>query len=193
LLPCSVIISLTQSANNYDLIESKKNAIFFIIPAMVVSLTAVIVYNNSIDISKIIGSFLLLTGAIKLSSNLQHYLYIVMKKHLQLYYLFIGFVHGASNMGGGPLSIFMSTVHTDKEQVRTNIAFIYLILALFQLIVLFVIDASNVKYLNVALVLIALTVYSSTNRFLSSKINNGKYTSAINVLILIYGVLAIIK
>jgi|TARA_B110000008_G_C16838080_1_gene511443 uncharacterized protein len=193
LLPCSVAISLTQIINNYGLIESKKNAILFIVPAMVISLTIVIVFENSIDISKVVGFFLLYTGVIKFSKRAQHYLFNLMKKHFQLYYLLIGFIHGVSNMGGGPLSIFMSIVHSNKRQVQTNIAFIYLILASIQLIVLFILDADNVKYFSFVLVSITLLVYLGTSRFLTNKVNDRKYMLMINTLILIYGFLAIIK
>ena len=96
-------------------------------------------------------------------------------------------------MGGGPLSIFMSIIHSEKKKVQTNIAFIYLILASIQLIVLLVLDSNNVKYFSLILVILTLLVYVCTNKFLSNKVNDEKYMFMINTLILIYGFLAIIK
>lgn len=193
LLPCSVVISLTQIISRNNLIESKKNAIFFIIPAMIIGLTLVLTFENLIDISKLVGVFLIFTGVIKLSKKMQYFLQKLMKNHFKFYYLFIGIVHGISNMGGGPLSIYMSIVHSNKKQVQTNIAFIYLILATIQLIVLFVLDASNVKYLSFHLIATALLAYLGTTIFISNKVNDEKYMLMINTLILVYGFLAIIK
>ena len=104
---------------------------YFTIPTMVICLVFVVSFDNILDVNKIVGFFLLFIGILKFSTRFQKYLLYFADKKLSLYYSFIGFVHGISNMGGGPLSILMSTVHKDKAKIRTNIAFIYLILAFF--------------------------------------------------------------
>ena len=96
-------------------------------------------------------------------------------------------------MGGGPLSILMSTIYTDQVKIRANIAFVYLILALFQLIALFIIDTGALQNISVILMLTSLGVYLIANRYIANKINDKKYMWLINVLILTYGTLAIIK
>jgi hypothetical protein len=134
-----VTISLIQTVDNYDLVMAKKKVAYFSIPIMTLSLIFVVSYDQVLDISKIVGFFLLFIGVVKFSPKLQTYLQSLVEKRLQLYYVLIGFVHGVSNMGGGPLSILMSTIYTDQVKIRANIAFVYLILALFQLIALFII------------------------------------------------------
>jgi len=193
LLPCSVTISLIQVVNDYKLIEAKKRAIYLVIPTLVLSLALVVTYANGINITRIVGILLLLIGVIRFSSKLQDLLGLMVKKHIQIYYIIIGVVHGISNMGGGPLSILMSTIYSKKEIIRANVAFIYLILAIFQLVVLSIISNTSLRSEVIWLIPISLVSYIFTSKFISSKINDKKYTFILNVMVLVYGVLAVIK
>jgi len=193
LLPCSVTISLIQVVNDYKLIEAKKRAIYLVIPTLVLSLALVVTYANGINITRIVGILLLLIGVIRFSSKLQDLLGLMVKKHIQIYYIIIGVVHGISNMGGGPLSILMSTIYSKKEIIRANVAFIYLILAIFQLVVLSIISNTSLRSEVIWLIPISLVSYIFTSKFISSKVNDKKYTFILNVMVLVYGVLAVIK
>ena len=98
-----------------------------------------------------------------------------------------------SNMGGGPLSILMSTIYSKKEIIRANVAFVYLILAIFQLVVLFIISNTSLKSEVMWLIPISLVSYIFTSKFISTKVNNQKYVLFLNIMILAYGILAVIK
>ena len=193
LLPCSVTISLIQVVNDYKLIEAKKRAVYLVIPTLVLSLALVVTYENGINITRIVGVLLLLIGVIRFSSKLQALLSSTVKKHIQIYYIIIGVVHGVSNMGGGPLSVLMSTIYSKKEIIRANVAFIYLILAIFQLVVLSIISNTSLRSEVMWLIPISLVAYIFTSRLISPKINNENYTFILNVMVLVYGVLATIK
>ena len=193
LLPCSVVISLIQVVNDYKLIEAKKRAVYLVIPTLVLSLALVVTYANGINITRIVGILLLLIGVIRFSSKLQALLGLMVKKHIQIYYIIIGVVHGISNMGGGPLSILMSTIYSKKEIIRANVAFIYLILAMFQLVVLSIISNTSLRSEVMLLIPISLASYIFTSKFISSEVNDKKYTFILNVMVLVYGVLAVIK
>jgi len=193
LLPCSVTISLIQVVNDYKLIEAKKRAVYLVIPTLVLSLALVVTYENGINITRIVGVLLLLIGVIRFSSKLQALLSSTVKKHIQIYYIIIGVVHGVSNMGGGPLSILMSTIYSKKEIIRANVAFIYLILAMFQLVVLSIMSNTSLKSEVMLLIPISLASYIFTSKFISSEVNDKKYTFILNAMVLVYGVLAVIK
>jgi len=193
LLPCSVTISLIQVVNDYKLIEAKKRAVYLVIPTLVLGLAFVIIYANGINMTRIVGVLLLLIGVIRFSSKLQALLSSMVKKHIQMYYIIIGVVHGVSNMGGGPLSILMSTIYSKKEIIRANVAFIYLILAIFQLVVLSIISNTSLRGEVILLIPISLVSYIITSKFISSKVNDKKYTFILNVMVLVYGVLAVIQ
>jgi uncharacterized membrane protein YfcA len=117
----------------------------------------------------------------------------MVKKHIQIYYIIIGVVHGISNMGGGPLSILMSTIYSKKEIIRANIAFIYLILAISQIVVLSIISNASLRSEVMWLIPISLVSYVFTSKFISSKVNNNKFAFILNIMVLVYGILAIIK
>jgi len=193
LLPCSVTISLIQVVNDYKLIEAKKRAVYLVIPTLVLGLALVVTYENGINLTRIVGVLLLLIGVIRFSSKLQALLSSTVKKHIQIYYIIIGVVHGISNMGGGPLSILMSTIYSKKEIIRANVAFIYLILAMFQLVVLSIISNTSLRSEVMLLIPISLASYIFTSKFISSEVNDKKYTFILNVMVLVYGVLAVIK
>ena len=193
LLPCSVTISLIQVISEYKLIEAKKKAIYLIMPTLILGLVFVIIYENSINIIKVVGVLLLLVGSVWFSSKLQNLLGSIVKKHIRVYYIIIGTVHGVSNMGGGPLSILMSTIYSKKEIIRANVAFIYLILAVFQLVVLSIISNTSLRSEVIWLIPISLASYVFTSKFISSKVNDKKYIFILNVLVLVYGALAVIK
>ena len=193
LLPCSVTISLIQVVNGYKLIEAKKRAVYLIIPTLVLGLALVVTYANGINITRIVGVLLLIIGVIRLSSKLQALLASMVKKHIHMYYAIIGIVHGISNMGGGPLSILMSTIYSKKEIIRANVAFIYLILAMFQLVVLSIISYTSLRSEVMLLIPISLLSYIFTSKFISKKVNNKKYALILKLMVLAYGVLAVIK
>ena len=173
--------------------KQKKRAVYLVIPTLVLSLALVVTYANGINITRIVGVLLLLIGVIRFSSKLQALLSSMVKKHIQIYYIIIGVVHGVSNMGGGPLSILMSTIYSKKEIIRANVAFIYLILAIFQLVVLSIISNTSLRGEVIWLIPISLVSYIFTSKFISSKVNDKKYTFILNVMVLVYGVLAVIK
>jgi len=193
LLPCSVTISLIQVVNDYKLIEAKKRAVYLVIPTLVLGLALVVTYENGINLTRIVGVLLLLIGVIRFSSKLQALLSSTVKKHIQIYYIIIGVVHGVSNMGGGPLSVLMSTIYSKKEIIRANVAFIYLILAIFQLAVLSIISNTSLKSEVMLLIPISLASYVFTSKFISSKVDDKKYTFILNMMVLVYGMLAVLK
>ena len=193
LLPCSVTISFIQVINNYYLIEARRRAVYLVVPTLTIGLVLVINYANDVNITRIVGVLLLLIGVIKFSKSLQNFLSLMARKYIYTYYIIIGMVHGISNMGGGPLSILMSTIYSKKEIIRANIAFIYLILAVFQLLVLSIISSTNVRIEFVLLIPVSLASYFFCSKYISLKVNDKKYTFVLNLLILVYGVLAIIK
>ena len=193
LLPCSLTISLIQVANDYKLIEAKKRAVYFVIPTLILGLVIVLNYFNGLNITKIIGALLILIGVIRFSTKLQTLLVSMVRKNIQLYYVIIGLVHGITNMGGGPLSIVMSSIYYKKQIIRVNVAFVYLILATFQLAVLSIISHTNIRSEVIYLIPITLVSYLFTSKFISLKVNDKKYTFILNVIVLAYGALALIK
>ena len=193
LLPCSLTISVIQVIIGYRLIEAKKRAIYLIIPTLILGLAIVVTYSSDINITRLAGILLLIIGFIKLSPKIYQLLASRVKKNSRSFYLIIGLVHGVSNMGGGPLSIVMSSIYTKKEIIRANVAYIYLILVSFQLLILSIINFSSFRGEVFWLAPISFLSYIFTSKFISSKVNDRRYVFILNLMVITYGILAIIK
>jgi uncharacterized membrane protein YfcA len=95
-------------------------------------------------------------------------------------------------MGGGPLTILMSSLHKSKVAIRTNIAFVYLFFGISQIIILVIFRIKSFDSSYFILPLIAIASYLLIGRNLSARIDDKRYQTFITVIIIIYGLLAFI-
>jgi uncharacterized protein len=84
----------------------------------------------------IVGTLLLATAATRFSRRFRGALEGIIQRHFRLCALTTGLVHGLSNLGGGPLTIVMSTINRDRDVIRANIARGYLVFSAIQLALL---------------------------------------------------------
>jgi len=87
----------------------------------------------------------------------------------------------------------MSTIYSKKEIIRANVAFVYLMFAMFQLMVLSIISNTSFRSETMLLISASLASYVFTSKFISTRVNNKRYMFILNVMIVTYGILAIIK
>jgi len=193
LLPSSIAISLYQVVDKYSLIKTKKEIYLYVIPSLAVGLSIVVLGNSVFDIQKVVGLFLLLIGIIRSSKKLRIVLRIFIQKYMEIYLIIMGFVHGISNMGGGMLTVLMSSTYIKKDMVQSNIAYSYLLFGLTQLSVLSVLGSSQFSNYVVLFTLTSLLISFLTNRYLMVLISNFKFQLSITSLVFIYGILALVK
>lgn len=189
-LPASLSISLAQLYSHHHLVEAKGNAyLYTLLPAMI-SLVILLNYEEAWDVTKIVGSFLIMIGLLRTFKTSMAHLSLFINKKPRYFYLLTGIVHGLSNMGGGPLTILMAAIHKNKNSVRVNIAFVYCLFCIMQLSVLAFArpDAFNLNYLLFPL--LSLLVYRVFNAPLMKKVNESKFQNAITFIILIYGLIS---
>jgi uncharacterized protein len=191
LLPASITISFIQMIRGHIYVKSSRKVYLLMIPPLVVCLVFVLLQGESFDISKIVGIALLLVGAIRCAPRLQEILKRIIDGNINAYYVLIGAIHGISNMGGGPLSVLMTTIHSKKNIIRANIAFVYLIFGIFQLLVVAVISPQNRDSSEVGFCIIAFVSYFVVGRFLARTIDDRRYQELITVVILMYGFLMV--
>jgi len=192
ILPSSIVISLAQVLFDRDLIQAKKSILLLTVPTLIIGLIIILLSGNLVNISKIVGIGLLIVASIRQSKVLNNYLSNYIIKRTNMYLLFTGLIHGLSNMGGGPLSILMSSLHNSKIVIRVNIAYVYLFFGISQIIVLtiFQLNAFETNYLIFPLV--AIMSYFIIGKPLSGFIDDNKYQSLITIMVFIYGFLALI-
>ena len=190
-LPTSIVISLSQVIIDWNLIQSRKHVYKYTLPALVIGLLIIIINQDLFDISKIIGVGLLIVVLMRYSRGLATYLHNFINKSPSYYYLGTGLIHGLSNMGGGPLLILMSTLYRSKNTIRANIAYVYVLFGLTQLIVLAITKVHSPKLDYLVLPMVALASYFFVGKPLTKFINEHKYQSFITFIILIYGLLSL--
>jgi len=191
LLPSSIFISIYQIVGKYSLINSKNKMYLFTLPPIVIGLILVLSNSELVDIKKVVGLFLLVVSGIRLSKWTQKVLRHFIVKHINIYCILMGLVHGISNMGGGALTVLMSSLHDKKEVIRVNIAFVYLLFASIQIITLYFVSPHIFSVQDLLLIVTSGTTYFLVNRYIVLLINDNKFQVFITYLILFYGVLAI--
>ena len=193
ILPSSIVISLTQVLFDRDLIQAKKSIFLLTVPALTIGLIIILLSGDLVNVSKIVGIGLLIVASIRQSKVLNAYLSNIISSRTSIYLIFTGLIHGLSNMGGGPLSVLMSSLHNSKSVIRVNIAYVYLFFGISQIIILtiFQLKVFEVNYLVFPIV--AIMSYFFIGKPLSNYIDDNKYQSFITIMVFIYGFLALIE
>lgn len=193
LLPCSITISCLQTLSGREYITNlKKELLVYCVPFIVVGLTLVLSVQ-AVEMKLVVGVMLIITAFMRCHETTKAYLARWLQKHSRLFMVVMGLVHGLSNMGGGLLTVLVSSSHTEKESIRANIAFGYLIFAAAQLAVLAVLNPS-VFTLNCAfLSAVSLLTYLSVGQLLYLKSPKAVYQQLITALVLAYGAILIVQ
>jgi|APSaa5957512535_1039671.scaffolds.fasta_scaffold35470_3 uncharacterized protein len=190
ILPSSIAISAIQAISSYKLVMYKKDVVFYTLPFLIISLMFIIAYDSVVDIKKLVGSMMILIGLIKFSDYLNTIINTIVKKNMKIYHVIMGIIHGVSNMGGGPLSILMTAIHKDKYTIRANIAFVYMLFGISQLIILWIMKTETFQLNGIFLIAVSIVSYFYVGRILASIINENKYKLLITILILSYGIIS---
>jgi len=193
ILPSSIVISLAQVLFDRDLVQANKSIILLTVPAITIGLIIILLSGDLVNISKIVGIALLIVAFIRQSKVLNAYLSNNIRSRASIYLIFTGLIHGLSNMGGGPLSILMSSLHNSKSVIRVNIAYVYLFFGISQIIILTIFQLKVFELYYLVFPIVAIMSYFFIGKPLSNYINDNKYQSFITIMVFIYGFLALIE
>lgn len=191
-LPASLSISLAQIYGQHQLVESKRNVFALTLPSAAAGTLIIFQLEGLTDVSKIVGAFLLIMGLLRSSSVLKNNLDLLITKHPKAIFLSTGLIHGLSNMGGGLLSFLMASIHKNKLNIRTNIAFVYCCFCFLQLILLSLFKAEQFNLYCLVFPAFSLLIFLLLNRFLMDLINENEFQHAISLIIIIYGAASLI-
>ena len=113
-------------------------------------------------------------------------------KYKKLILIFIGSIHGLTNMGGGFLSIFSSLINNeDKNLTRYLISYGYLIMGLLQYFILLLLEYKNLNFSKIYYIFLVLLIYfPSQNIF--KRVNNFLFKKIISIITLLYGFIILI-
>lgn len=191
LLPISAVINFLQVSKNIHDVDYSiyKNIIIFTVPPIIACLF--LVAHIKLEINIIIGLFLILI-AIKENSLIIKSLFEKFLKFHRVFYLFMGIIHGLTNLGGALLTAKIFFTKLNKNQKRSTIAISYMTFALFQIITILIIDFTyNLIYLFY--VFVGLLTYIMVNKIVFQKISNEKYNKFFSLFLIVSGFSLILK
>ncbi len=192
LMPVSITISSLQ------FFKSKiKDAKFineynlFCLPFLLIFLFIALKFKNFFDFKLLVALLLIFSSILILNkSKFSSF----KKKFFELKKIIligIGCVHGLTNMGGSFLAIYSTLISKNvKEVARYYICYGYLIMGIFQYLLVLSLNYDFLEFIKLYYVLLALIIYFPIQRVFK-KINDKKFSTYINLIALLYGILIV--
>ena len=191
LLPISVTISFLQIMYEKSSIRSLASEFnIFCLPYLVIFLLLVINLGNVIEIRTYVAAALIISSILILNKNRIIKIDTFILRYRKLSLVFIGTVHGFTNMGGSFLSMFSSLVTADRASARKYIAFGYLVMGTLQYITLLIFGTRHIDLDNLYYVIVPLVVFFPTQN-LFKKIDDWLFMNIITYIALIFGFLVL--
>tara|TARA_B100000029_G_C17549684_1_gene949642 strand:- start:383 stop:1111 length:729 start_codon:yes stop_codon:yes gene_type:complete len=192
LLPVSISISLLQIVNQKTFTKSHINEYnTFCLPALFVILFITINIGNIAYIKQYVLILLIISALLILNANRILLIHDFFLKYRKLALVFIGSIHGFTNMGGGFLSIFSTVLNAgDKNLSRNYIAYGYFTMGVIQYVVILLFGVKNIDLTKLFYILIPLVLFFPSQK-LFSKIDDKIFMRLINYFALIFGVIAL--
>ena len=191
LLPISVTISFLQIMYEKSSIRSLASEFnIFCLPYLVIFLLLVINLGNVIEIRTYVAAALIISSILILNKNRIIKIDTFILRYRKLSLVFIGTVHGFTNMGGSFLSMFSTVVTADRASARKYIAFGYLVMGTLQYITLLLFGTRHIDLDNLYYVIVPLVVFFPTQN-LFKKIDDWLFMNIITYIALIFGFLVL--
>jgi len=193
LLPSSIVISYLQFTSLK--IPSKK-IIFeyniFCLPFLVFFLLLALNFKEILNFKLYVAIILIMSSLLALNKNTFPSLRKNILKYKKLILIFIGSVHGLTNMGGGFLTIFSSLINnSDKRLTRYFISYGYLIMGLLQYFILVLLEYKDLSFSKIYYIFLVLIVYFPS-QIIFKKVNDFLFSKIISIIALFYGIIIII-
>ena len=190
LMPVSITISALQ------FFRSKvKDKVFiaeyniFCLPFLVTSLFIALKFKYLFDFKLLVALLLVFSSILILNKKKFSSFRKTFFKLKKIVLIGIGSVHGLTNMGGSFLAIYSTLVSENvKEVARYYICYGYLIMGLFQYIMVLSIGYDSLNFTKLYYLVIALLIYFPTQKIFKN-IDDRKFSNYINIIALAYGLL----
>jgi uncharacterized membrane protein YfcA len=193
LLPVSICISFLQITYQKNPIKSliyEYN--IFCLPFLMAFLVIAISIQTSIDIKIHVSILLIISSILILNKNKIIFINEYLLRYRKLCLIIIGSIHGATNMGGGFLSIFSTIVHgEDRELTRNYISYGYFTMGIIQYSIIICIGSHIIDFTKLYYVFLPLVLFFPSQKIFY-KIDNQIFAKIINYFALIFGLVALV-
>ncbi len=193
LLPSSIAISYLQFIS---LKTSSKKIIFeyniFCLPFLVFFLLIALIFKETLNFEFYVAIILIISSLLVLKKNTFFIKTENIIKNRKLILIFIGTIHGLTNMGGGFLSIFSSLINNNnKKLTRHFIAYGYLVMGLLQYFILLSLEYKNLNFSKIYYIFLVFLIYFPSQKIFK-KFNNFLFSKIISIIALFYGIIILI-
>jgi uncharacterized membrane protein YfcA len=195
LLPASFAISLLQVLSaGTSRVPISKYLYLLCLPGIGAGLWLVDMRPLAPWTNTLVGGTLLLSALVRLWPPCQGFFAIMLKKYLPAYHLFMGVIHGATNLGGAFLAILVSGINADKEATRYTVAHYYLTFSAIQmLLIATVMGHHKVLIASPLTAVVSISVYLLIGNRIFIHAGNQFYNTAITSFMAIYGFVILFK
>jgi len=194
LLPISITISFLQLINSK--IPFKKiyfDYNLFCLPFLVLFLITALNFKDILNFKIYVSIVLIISSIFALKKSIFFPLKKNFLKYKKIILIFIGSIHGLTNMGGGFLSIFSSVINNkDKKYTRHFISYGYLIMGILQYTILLFLEHKNLSFSKIYYVFLVLIIYFPSQKIFK-KVNNILFSKIISIIALLYGAIILVS
>ncbi len=192
LMPVSITISLLQFfKSNIKDAKFINEYNLYCLPFLIIFLFIALKFKDFFDF-KLLVAFLLIFSSILILNKRRFSSF--KKKFFELKKIVligIGCIHGLTNMGGSFLAIYSTLVSKNvKELARYYICYGYLIMGIFQYLLVLILSYENLNFNKLYYLLLAVIIYFPIQKIFK-KINDKKFSIYINFIALIYGIIIV--
>ena len=190
LVPVSITISFYQIYFSRDNISDFKTNFFkFCIPSLIIFLIITLFFFKNENIKILISLIMIFLATLNLfnKTRIKKFFKKFFKNNQKLFFILIGFIHGITNLGGGFLSLMASYIFFgNKNKIRKSIAYGYLVMGIFQCIVLIL--SKNFLFSNILIFYIILGFFFyNLGKKIFDKLNLEIFNKILYFAIFIYG------
>ena len=193
LMPVSISISILQFARSkVDDKKFIKEYNLFCLPFLIFFLIIALKFKYILDFKLLVALLLILSSVLILNKRKFSSFRETFFKFKKFVLIFIGSVHGLTNMGGSFLAIFSTLVSQNKKEIaRYYICYGYLIMGILQYFTVIILSYKTLEFTKLFYIFFALVIYFPSQR-LFKNIKDKKFSKYINLIALIYGFLILI-
>ena len=196
LLPCSIVISGLQVLDGGGVRPPdglRRRFLIYTAPGVLLGTALILAVGKTVAIKPIVGATLLLSAAVRIVAPMRRMLQAFVRRHLTPLLVGLGILHGLSNLGGGVLTVIVGSLHQRKDEIRKHVAFAYGLMAVVQLVTLFVTTrVAIVWWMWLALPALSATTFLAMGQRLFKATPDPRYQLALTTLIFGFGLVLMI-
>jgi uncharacterized membrane protein YfcA len=195
LLPASIAISTIQTIADPMRARAiwRGGNLLLCLVSLVTSLTFVLWLGLHARLDLAVGLTMIAASAVRYNADLQRRIARFIVRGERIFLVATGVLHGFTNMGGALLTVYATSRHSEKNDIRGTISAYYLTSGVAQITTLAIMKPSALGWQSLAAVATAALCYFICGHFMFRKATPRVYDRAVTGFIAAYGTAVLLK